>query len=112
MECLNWENVTHVELIGFLSFLYQKGSGYSALNSARSAVSTVVSLFTAASPIRAHPLVSRFMKGVFQSRPSVPRYNNTWDADVVLKYLDVNVDKPAVQLICSSKAVASITAIV
>ena len=34
-----------------------------------------------------HPLVTRFMKGVFETRPSLPRYGATWDVNVMLKYL-------------------------
>ena len=37
--------------------------------------------------IGSHPLVSRFMKGVFQSRPPCPRYLATWDVSVVLSHL-------------------------
>jgi len=35
-----------------------------------------------------HPLVSCFLKGVFNSCPPTPRYSFTWDVDVVLSYLD------------------------
>ena len=35
-----------------------------------------------------HPLVSRLMKGAFQSRPPLPRYSGTWDITKVLAYLD------------------------
>jgi hypothetical protein len=34
-----------------------------------------------------HPYVIRFMKGVYNLRPSVSRYCRTWDVDIVLKYL-------------------------
>lgn len=37
--------------------------------------------------IGAHPVVIRFMKGVFNLRPSVPRYVTTWDVSKVLHYL-------------------------
>ena len=37
--------------------------------------------------IGSHPLVSRFMKGVFQSRPPCPIYLATWDVSVVLSHL-------------------------
>ena len=32
-----------------------------------------------------HPLVYRFIKGIFESRPSLPRYQETWDVIVVLE---------------------------
>ena len=34
-----------------------------------------------------HPLVQRLIKGVFQTRPSLPRYKSTWDTSQVLNYL-------------------------
>jgi len=34
-----------------------------------------------------HPLVERFMKGVFALRPSQPRYSAVWDVNQVLTYL-------------------------
>ena len=33
------------------------------------------------------PLVVRFLKGVYESGPSAPRYVETWDVTVVLKFL-------------------------
>jgi hypothetical protein len=34
-----------------------------------------------------HPLVCRFMKGVFETKPSLPRYSETWDVNIVINYL-------------------------
>lgn len=34
-----------------------------------------------------HPTVTRFLKGVFESRPTAPRYTQTWDVGKVLSYL-------------------------
>ena len=62
------------------------GLSYSALNTARSALSSFIILDSDAT-IGTHPLVQRFMKGVFQMRPAVPRYTSTWDTSVVLSYL-------------------------
>ena len=35
-----------------------------------------------------HPLVSKLLKGAFQSHPPLPRYTETWDVAMVLSYLD------------------------
>ncbi len=35
----------------------------------------------------AHPLVCRFLRGVFVEQPSLPRYKTIWDVNIVLKYL-------------------------
>ena len=68
----------------FLRKLYKQGYGYSALNTARSALSTI---FDSPS-FGDSPLVTRFMRSVYNTRPNLPRYNSTWDISVVLKYLE------------------------
>ena len=73
-------------MIEFLTNLFHSGLGYSALNTARGALSSlglVYEGFTAGS----HPLVIRFLKGVYNLRPPKPRYTHTWDVSVVLQYL-------------------------
>ena len=34
-----------------------------------------------------HPLVTRFLKGVFKLKPSLPRYSVVWDVGTVLKHM-------------------------
>ena len=34
-----------------------------------------------------HPLVVRFLKGVFELKPSLPCYSRIWDVTAVLQYL-------------------------
>lgn len=60
--------------------------GYETLNTARSALS---SLGIVVDGCRAgnHPLVIRFMRGVFNLRPPIPRYTATWDVQPVLREL-------------------------
>lgn len=59
---------------------------YSALNSARCALSMVVGTVNLQT-IGCHPLVKRFMKGVWSKRPALARYSHTWDASIVIDYL-------------------------
>ena len=72
--------------IDFLASLFQNGLGYSAINTARSALSTVISM-TGNITFGTHPLVIRFLKGVFELKPSLPRYTFIWDVGAVLQYL-------------------------
>ena len=71
--------------IEFLVSLYDTGLGYSAINMARSALSTVVTVDNV--KFGEHPLVGRYMRGVFQLRPALPKYSDIWDVNVVLTYL-------------------------
>ena len=88
--CSEWGtdpvHATVETVLEFLTELYKSGIGYSAINTARSALSAIVNL-PDKSPVGQHPLVRRFLKGVFQSRPTTPRYNTTWDVNIVLDYL-------------------------
>ena len=60
-------------VLEFLTDLFDKGLQYRTINTYRSAIS-MTHLPLDGSLIGSHPLVSRFMKGVFQSRPPCPRY--------------------------------------
>ena len=62
------------------------GLGYSAINTARSALSSVIMLGHNTT-FGEHPLVTRFLKGIFELKPSLPRYSVIWDVGTVLKYL-------------------------
>lgn len=73
--------------LDFLYELHSKGLGYSALNTARSAISSIMTVGKNKIDFGAHKLVCQFMKGVFNSRPSLPRYAAIWDPDIVLQYL-------------------------
>ena len=70
----------------FLTDLFKTGVGYSTINTAKSALAAVVVLPGGMS-LGKHPVVTRFMKGVFEQRPSLPRYCATWDASLVLTHL-------------------------
>ena len=73
-------------VLEFLTDLFDKRLQYRTINTYRSAIS-MTDLHLDGSLIGSHPLVSRFMKGVFQSRPPCPRYLATWDVSVVLSHL-------------------------
>lgn len=72
--------------LDFLTLLYEDGLSYSAINSARSALSAFGLVFDGIS-FGAHPTVIRFMKGIYNLRPTVSRYSTTWDVSIVLNKL-------------------------
>ena len=83
--------------IEFLVTLYSSGLGYSAINTARSALST---LLVSQSGVKfgEHPLVCRYMKGMFQLRPALPKYSDIWDVNVVLNYLKTFAEAASLSL--------------
>ena len=74
-----------IEVLAFLTDMFEKGLSYSSINTARSAISTFISIDNV--PVGQVPLICRFMKGVFNERPCLPRYRTTWDVNLVLQYL-------------------------
>lgn len=82
--------------IEFLTRMFKEGKSYSTINSARSALShhIVLSDCKPETDFGKHPLTTKFMRGVFKLRPSVPKYHNIWDVKVVLDVLRnwVNTD--------------------
>ena len=72
-------------ILDFLVHLHKSGIGYSSLNTARSALSTI--LHIDGFPAGNHPLTCRLMKGFFNKRPTFPRYTSIWDANSVLNSL-------------------------
>ena len=59
------------DIVEFLTFLFDQGLGYSAINTARSSLS---SLYTFdGKSVGEHTLVVRLLKGIFNERPALPR---------------------------------------
>ena len=75
-----------VTVLDFMYELYNQGKSYSLLNTTQSALSSFV-LFLDGKDLGYHPLISRFLKGVFNLRPPIPRYTHIWDVRPVLNYL-------------------------
>jgi integrase len=86
-------------VLKFLTKLFEKGGKYSSMNTARSALSSFIRL-CGGIDLSTSEIMSRFMKGVFNTRPALPRYQTTWDVGKVLKYLSNNSDLTLLQLSC------------
>ena len=72
-------------LLNFLTFLFKvEKLGYHSINTARSAISSLVSKDK---EIGKHFLITKFVKGVFNKRPALPK-RVIWDAGKVLKFLE------------------------
>ena len=84
-------------MLNFLTTIYHSGVGYSAVSTAKSAVSTLVVLPNGL-PLGKHPTVIRYMKGIFEARPSLPRYCGTWGVSKVVNQLQL-LDLDTISLI-------------
>lgn len=76
---------SYINLILDFWQLFNTGIGYSGLNTARSALSSFFMLNVQES-VSNNTLVKRFMRGIFLLKPSLPRYNFTWDVSIFLNY--------------------------
>ena len=74
------------DVVNFLAELYSQGYQYRYLNSYRSAISSIHSKVEG-HPVGEHPLVSRILKGAYNSRPPLPCYNTFWDVGLVLMHI-------------------------
>ena len=77
--------------IEFLTEYFKTGVGYSSVNSARSALSSVIKPVCYV-PFGKSSLVCRLLKGIFNIRPASPRYVTTWDVTKVFTFIK---SKPA-----------------
>ena len=88
--CREWEINPYdpplTKVLDFLTSLYERGLKYDAINTAKSAVSAITQHKNSLT-LGNQSLISRLMKGVFRTRPPVPRYESTWDVQVVLSHL-------------------------
>ena len=108
------ERANRADIVMALDFLYalhSKGLGYSALNTARSAISSVMTVGMRKVDFGSHKLTCQFMKGVFNARPSLPRYASIWDPDVVLRYLSRLAPSRRIPLKTLTRKVATLLAL-
>ena len=75
------------EVLDFFTNMFKNGASYSTINSARSALSAFLIIDDGSHTLGSHPVVHRFMRGIFNMRPPAPRYSSTWDVKTVLDYL-------------------------
>ena len=80
------------EGIEFLTYMFnEKKLGYSAINTARSALSLFIGTNNNMS-FGKQDIVTKLLKGMFRLRPSLPKYTVMYDPEVVLNYLRTITD--------------------
>ena len=93
----------------YLSELFNSGIGYSGINTAKSALSSLIGI-VANIVIGSHLLVRRFMKGIFNKKPSLPKYNVTWPVNTVLNFIQ-SLDNNSCSLRDISKKLVTLLAL-
>ena len=85
------------EVANFLASLFEEGYKYSSVNAYRSAISSVHDKVDGFN-VGQHPTIVRLVKGVFNCRPPVPRYSNTWDVQKVLNFIEAGGNPQALPI--------------
>ena len=79
-------------VLDILVSLHEQGLSYTNIKTARRALSAII-LPTDNVNVGSHPIVSRFMKGIFKNNPPASRYRTTWGVSPVVSYL-LSLPKP------------------
>ena len=90
----------------FLTKLFEDNLGYNTLNTARSALSSILTIDS--KPVGSHPLICRYMKGVLELRPPVPRYCETWDVNDILQFFTKQDENENLSLALLTKKVTTL----
>lgn len=93
-------------LINFFTEMFDNGAKYGTLNSYKSALSLLFNKTLDDYRIK------KFMKGVYRMRPSQPKYNVSWDPNIVLSYLSNQWPNEDLSLENLSKKTATLLALV
>ena len=73
-------------IVDYLAELAGQGKSYSSINGIRSAISAYHNGVNGVDAGQ-HPLISKVMTGIWNSNPPQPKYQGTWDVDIVLRYI-------------------------
>ena len=80
-------------LLKFLQTMIDQNYSFSAINSAKAAVSLVIHVSE-----EHKPLLKLFMKGAFNKNPPKPKYKCIWDVSIVLNFLKAMADNASLSL--------------
>ena len=67
--------------------MFDKGHAYSTINSAKCTIATIVHI-PPYSSLNKHPLINKYMTGVFNLRPPKPKLSFVWDVDILFRYFE------------------------
>ena len=74
-------------VLEFLHGMYLNGCRYSGICAARSALASAVTI-PGYEKLSSHPLISRYIKGIFNKHPPLPKYVKIWDINCLLTYYE------------------------
>ena len=78
-------------MLDFLSAMFEKGHAYSTINSAKCAIATIIHISPYES-LNKHPLINKYLTGIFNLRPPMPKLSFVWDVDILFRYFQQQGD--------------------
>lgn len=81
-NCIDCYGATIMDILTFLTTLFNNGYQYGSLNSCKAALSLILG-----SSVSRDDRIIRFLKGAYRLRPPTAKYSATWDTSCVLSYL-------------------------
>ena len=100
----NIQEVSATNVVNFLTMLFENNNSYSAIKTAKSAISHTVCL-PPFSSLGDHPLIVKFMKGVFNLRPPKTKTGFIWDVSILFnlfRSIDTNENLSFYDLTCKT----------
>ena len=83
---INTTSPNEVQIINFLAKLFDEGKSYSCINAHKCSIGQTLASM-GCNTVTNSSLIPRFMKGIFNLRPPLPKYSFTWDVGKVIKYV-------------------------
>ena len=96
-NCVNYLQATANDGLKYLTQVFNDGRQYSTVNAARSALSAILPA-QGGIPFGKLPAVTKFVKGVANLRPPLPKYTKVWHVSMVLNKFRSMEDNDALSL--------------
>lgn len=103
-------SATLAAVLGFLTHLHSTGKAYNTVNVHRSMISKTLPLLDGL-PVGVHPLVKKLMSACYNLNPPKPRYESTWDTDVVIKFVKESDEDVGLSLATLSQKTVTLLAL-
>ena len=101
---------TVASIMEFLTDQFDLGLQYRTINTMRSSISTTHPGIEGTA-VGSHPLVSRLMRGMFNCRPPIPRYDRSWSIGTVIDFFTNHYKSASLTVLQLAKKAATLLAI-
>ena len=107
---INPVSATVASIVEFLTDQFDLGLQYRTINTMRSSISTTHPGIEGTA-VGSHPLVSRLMRGMFNCRPPMPRYDRSWNIGTMIDFFTNHYKSASLTVLQLAKKAATLLAI-